>query len=234
MPTRLSLVLPCYNEEANVERTVRDVLGWYDKSGTQGEVIAVNDGSRDRTQEILDHLSAADPRLHVIRLEKNQGYGLAIRAGCDAAREDILGFMDSDGQFHAEDLGLLLPHIDQYQFVSGRRRKRADSFIRNTFGKVLGAMNVLVLALWVRDVNCGLKVFRRSLWPTIRPTHGVEKLFNTELFLRLKRAGIPWLTVDVPHYPRTAGNPTGAKIYVIVRMFQELWGLRMRLERRET
>lgn len=223
---RLSLVLPCFNEEENIERSVRETDAWYAQAGMDGEIIVVDDGSKDRSLSILERLQKELPRLKIVRHQKNQGYGLAIRSGIDAATEDVVGFMDSDGQFRPSDLPLLLPHLDEYRFVTGRRRKRADSFVRNMFGKVLGAMNVIVLGLWVRDVNCGMKVFRRELWKTIRPTHGVEKLFNTELFLRLKEAGIPWKTVDVPHYPRLLGNPTGAKLYVIVRMFKELWGLR--------
>ncbi len=227
--TRFSLVLPSFNEEANIERSARAVDAWYATCGLDGEIIVVDDGSKDGSPAILERLAKELPRLTVVRHEVNQGYGLAIRTGIDATKEDAVGFMDSDGQFHAEDLSLLLSHLDGYRFVTGRRRKRADSPVRNVFGKILGLMNWAVLGLWVRDVNCGMKVFHRDLWPIIRPTHGVEKLFNTELFLRLKENGIPWLTVDVPHYPRIAGNPTGAKLYVIVRMFQELWGLRSKV-----
>ena len=225
LPT-LSLVLPCFNEEANVEHTLRDVLAWFNRDSINGEVIAVDDGSRDATLTRLQALADADPRLRVLHHDVNQGYGAAIRTGCDAARMEVIGFMDSDGQFHAEDLCLLLPHITDYQLVTGRRRHRADSFTRNTLAKVLGLMNLVVLGLFVRDVNCGMKIFRRDLWPRIRPTHGIEKLFNTELFMHLKEQGIPWKQVDVPHYPRTAGNQTGAKLYVIQRMLIELKGLR--------
>ncbi len=224
--SRLSLVLPCYNEEANIERSARETDAWFTHAGLDGEILIVDDGSKDGSPAILERLAKEMRRIRIVTHAKNQGYGLAIRSGIDAATEDVVGFMDSDGQFSPSDLALLLPHLEEFRFVTGRRRRRADSFVRNSFGKVLGLMNLVVLGLWVRDVNCGMKVFRRELWPLIRPTHGVEKLFNTELFLRLKRAGIPWKTVDVPHYPRTAGNPTGAKLYVIVRMFRELWGLR--------
>lgn len=223
----LSLVLPCYNEEANVERTVQDVLAWFDRGGIQGEVIAVDDGSKDATASILQRLASTDRRLRIVRHDKNQGYGLAVRSGCDAGTQEIIAFMDSDGQFHAEDLWPLLLHLREYAFVTGRRRKRADSPVRNFLGKVLGGMNVLLFGLWVRDVNCGMKVFRREIWQSIRPTRAVEKLYNTEMFLRLKRQGIPWKHVDVPHYPRRAGKPTGASAHVILRMIKELWDLRI-------
>lgn len=222
----LSLVLPCYNEEANIERVARETDAWFTQAGVDGEIIIVNDGSKDTSALILERLAKELPRVTIVTHAKNQGYGLAIRTGVDSATQEVVGFMDSDGQFKPKDLELLLPHLKDFAFVTGRRRHRADGFVRNTFGKILGGMNVIVLQLWVRDVNCGLKVFRRDIWPKIRPTRGVEKLFNTEVFLRLKRNNIPWATIDVPHYPRTAGNPTGAKLYVIVRMFKELWGLR--------
>ncbi len=227
----LSLVLPCYNEEDNVPVTVRACLAWLARTGMDGEVIAVDDGSRDRTGALLDAMAKEDTHLRVIHNTKNQGYGGAIRAGCDTATKEVIAFMDSDGQFKPEDLEKLLPLLETHRFATGRRRKRADSFIRNMFGKVLGLMNWIVLGLWVRDVNCGMKCYFRDLWPSIRPTVGYEKLFNTEMFLRLKMQGIEWAQVDVPHYPRTAGNPTGAKLYVIVNMFKELWALK-KLQRR--
>ncbi len=222
----LSIVLPCFNEEENITYSVRDTAAWMKDKHITGEIIVVDDGSKDGSLSALQNLSQEIPMLRIVQREKNGGYGIAVRAGCDSATTEWIAFMDSDRQFRAKDMDLLLAHTDAYAFVTGRRRKRADSFIRNMFGKILGAMNVLVLGLWVRDVNCGMKVFRRDIWQTIRPTHGVEKLFNTEMFLRLKRNKIPWLHVDVPHYPRTAGKPTGGSIRVIVRMFKELWDLR--------
>lgn len=207
---------------------MRDVASWMKNAKVKGEIIVVNDGSTDQSSAVLKKLEKEIPHLRIVDLKKNGGYGIAVRAGCDAATTDIISFMDSDLQFHAEDLSLLLAHIDQYAFVTGRRAHRADSFVRNMFGKILGAMNLVVLGLWVRDVNCGMKMFHRSIWKTIRPEHGVEKLFNTEMFLRMKRNKIPWFTINVPHYPRLAGNPTGGSVRVIVRMFKELWDLRTR------
>lgn len=222
----LSIILPCFNEEQNIEHSVRDVEQWLNEAKIDGTIIVVDDGSKDRSVTILKNLQKELPNLQLLEHAKNGGYGIAVRSGCDAAKTDLICFMDSDGQFHAQDLSLLLAHIDSYAFVTGRRAHRADPFIRNMLGKILGAMNVIVLQLWVRDVNCGLKLFRRDIWQKIRPTRGVEKLFNTEMFMRLKKNNIPWHTVNVPHYPRRAGTPTGGSVRVIIRMFKELWDLR--------
>lgn len=227
--TPLTIVLPCFNEEANIAAAVHDVMQWIESAAIDGEVIVVNDGSKDRSGEVLAELSKQHPRLKVLTHERNQGYGIAVRSGLDAGTKENIGFMDSDMQFHAKDFALLLPHLKDYRFVTGRRRNRADSLMRNAFGKILGGMNVLIFGLWVRDVNCGMKVMKRDIWQTIRPTYGVEKLFNTEVFLRLKRAHIPWKHIDIPHYPRTAGNPTGGSVRVILRMFKEMWDLRRKI-----
>lgn len=222
----LSIVLPCFNEEANIEHIVREVAAWLAKQKMESEIIVVDDGSKDSSLAILERLEKEIPDLKFVRHKKNGGYGIAVRSGCDRATTEWIAFMDSDGQFQIRDIELLLKHADRFSFVTGRRANRADSFVRNMFGKVLGAMNVLVLGLWVRDVNCGLKLFRRDIWQDVRPTRGVEKLFNTEMFLRLKQKKIPWHQVNVPHYPRRAGTPTGGSVRVIVRMFKELWDLR--------
>ena len=224
----LSIVLPCFNEEHNIRNAVRDAAIWMQTANIDGEIIVVDDGSKDGSLVVLNKLKEEMSHLRIVRHEKNQGYGLAVRSGCDAAQMEWIAFMDSDGQFQAKDLSLLLAHADCFPFITGRRAHRADSFVRNMFGKVLGAMNVLVLQLWVRDVNCGLKTFRRDIWKDIRPTRGVEKLFNTEMFLRLKHKKIPWHQVNVPHYPRRLGTPTGGSPRVILRMFKELWDLRTR------
>lgn len=222
----LSVVLPCYNEELNIAAAVRDVHQWMQSEHITGDIIVVDDGSKDRSLQVLAEMKQEVPSMKVVQLEKNGGYGIAVRAGCDAATTEWIAFMDSDGQFEAKDMNMLIAFTNQYPFVTGRRAHRADSFIRNMFGKVLGAMNVIVLGLWVRDVNCGMKMFRKDIWHDIRPTRGVEKLFNTEMFLRLKRKKIPWHQVNVPHYPRKLGTPTGGSIRVIIRMFKELWDLR--------
>ncbi len=222
----LSVVHPCFNEEANIEHTVLETLAWLSEEHIDGEVIVVDDGSSDQSGSILHAMQSRDARLKIVKHDRNRGYGIAVCAGCDAATKDTTAFMDSDGQFHIDDLSSLLPFLSSVDFVAGRRRKRADPFIRNLFGKVLGILVFITFGLWVRDVNCGLKVFRRSTWLKIRPIYGTEKFFNAELFLRLKRAGIPYRQVDVPHYPRRAGNPTGGSVRVIAGMLRELLALR--------
>lgn len=229
---RFSLVIPCFNEAPNIPSVLRDVEEWKKQHGIDGEVVVVNDGSTDESAAVLTKLQEQHPWLTVVEHDANKGYGIAVRSGLDAATGDVIGFMDGDGQFHAADLSLLLEHVRTVPFVAGRRRRRADPLIRNVFGKVLGLTVWAVFGLWVRDVNCGLKVMRKDIWQRIRPVYGVEKLFNTELYLRLKKERIQWKQVDVPHYPRRAGTPTGGSLRVIVKMFREIADLKAGLRGR--
>ncbi len=227
---QLSIALPCFNEEANLPSTIADVDGWMRDRGIAGEIIAVNDGSIDGTAAVLRELAKKYPCLRIITHEKNRGYGAAVRSGCDAATMEWVGFMDSDGQFHPEDFDKLIAVSEKSSLVVGRRRKRADPFIRKLNAKCFGFLAWVVLGVWVRDVNCAMKIYRRDLWLRVRPLHATGALFNAELFARARRAGVQWQQVDVSHYPRTRGMQTGANLVVILRMFKELaalyWSLR--------
>ena len=228
---QLSIVLPCFNEEANIAATIADVDAWMQRRSITGEIIAVNDGSTDDTGVVLQHITASFRRLRVVTHPTNRGYGAAVRSGCDAVTTEWIGFMDSDGQFHTEDFDHLIRMSDDASIVVGRRRKRADPFMRKVNAKCFGFLSWLMLGVWARDVNCAMKIFRRDVWQRIRPTVATGALFNAELFARARKQGIAWAQVDVEHYPRQRGQQTGANPLVILRTLRELWVLRKLLAR---
>ena len=192
-----------------------------------GEIIAVDDGSKDRTGGILSELETTLPNVRVVTHPKNRGYGAAVVSGLDAATGEVIGYMDSDGQFHPEDFDKLLPLLSSYSFVSGRRRKRADPFVRRMNAKLFAILSFVILGIWVRDINGAMKLMKREIWPKIRPRVATGALVNAEMFYRMKIQGIPWVQVFVEHYPRKFGAQTGANLSVILRMFKELMKLRM-------
>ena len=81
----LSLVLPCFNEEQNIERTIRESQDWFSDAGVDGQVVVTDDGSSDGSLRLLHRLQGEMPNLKIVRHEKNRGYGAAIRSGCDQA-----------------------------------------------------------------------------------------------------------------------------------------------------
>lgn len=225
-PSSFSLVLPCFNEEENITNTVRAAAEWFSRSGLKGEIVVVNDGSRDASAAVLQGLQAEIPLLRVVTHETNAGYGASIRSGCDVATGAVIGFMDSDGQFHVEDFEKLFALYPQFRFVTGIRVNRADRPLRILNATMYAWLLRRALTLRVKDINCGMKLFTGEIWPVIRPKQATGALFNAEVYLRLKHAGIPWGETPVGHYPRLHGTPTGAKFSVILRMFLELRKLR--------
>ncbi len=196
------------------------------------EIVIVNDGSRDATGAIADRLAAAHPDVvRAVHHPTNYGYGAALRSGFRAARYELVGFTDGDRQFRVEDLGRLTARLagpDAPDVVAGYRIKRADPFIRTAYARAYRFANRVWFGLRVRDVDCACKLFRREALSTIRVESG-GAFFSAELLIKLEASGKRIVEVGVPHYPRTAGSPTGAKPSVIWRAVKDFWSLRLRL-----
>jgi len=226
-------VLPAYNEEAIIERTVRHVADVLRKQANDFEIIVSNDGSRDNTAGVLAALQASEPDLHlrVVTHERNRGYGAALASGFDAARKDLVFLTDGDKQFDVTELTDFLPAMDaQTDLVIGWRRKRADPPMRKL--NALG-WKVLVNLLFgdtARDVDCAFKLFRRRVWESMT-VQSRGATFSAEFLIKARRLGFHVKELPVSHFPRTAGSPTGARPDVIVRAFVELFSLWRNLSR---
>jgi len=228
----LSYFFPAHNEEANLEGLVLEALEALPALADRFEIIAVDDGSRDATPSIADRLAAAHPDVvRVVHHPTNLGYGAALRSGFRAARFDLVCFTDGDRQFRVVDLGRLTGRIagpEAPDVVVGYRIKRADPPIRTVYARLYKLANRVWFGLPVRDVDCACKLFRREALDGIRVESG-GAFFSAELLIKLRAAGRTVAEVGVPHYPRTAGSPTGAKISVIWRAVKDFWGLRLRM-----
>jgi glycosyltransferase involved in cell wall biosynthesis len=223
----ISAVLPAYNEEAIIERTVRHVAGVLEGLATDFEVIVANDGSRDRTGRVLADLQQSAPELHlsVITHEHNRGYGAALASGFDAAHKDLIFLTDGDKQFDVAELSEFLPHMDGHtDLVIGWRRNRADPALRKLNALGWKTLVNLLFGYTARDVDCAFKLFRRRVWESMT-VHARGATFSAEFLIKARRLGFHVEELPVTHFPRTAGSPTGARFDVIVRAFTELFRL---------
>jgi glycosyltransferase involved in cell wall biosynthesis len=229
---RLSWFFPAHNEEANLEALVDEALETLPLIADEFEIIAVNDGSKDRTREIADRLAAEHPGIvRAIHHDVNRGYGGALRSGFEASRFELLCFSDGDRQFRVADLARLTARLqepDAPDVVVGYRIKRADPFIRIAYARTYKLANRLFFGLRVRDVDCAMKLFRREALDGVRVESG-GAFFSAELLIKTLQEGRSIVEVGVPHYARTAGSPTGAKPSVIWRAVKDFWMLRLRL-----
>jgi glycosyltransferase involved in cell wall biosynthesis len=229
-PRSLTVFFPCYNEEANVERTTLAALKMCRRLGIDFEIIIVDDGSKDRTGEIADRLAAEHANVRAAHNKPNRGYGGALRRGFREATKDWVFYTDGDGQFDFEEIDKLFPLLERFDIASAYRLDRKDSFIRKVNAFCWTTLVNAAFRLWLHDIDCAFKVYPRTLMDEIE-MKSQGALIDTEMLARAKRLGYTIGQVGVHHYPRTAGAQTGANLRVILRAFKELFKLRRDIQR---
>jgi len=221
----LSVFYPCYNEQDNVRRVVGEAMAFLPTVSNDFEIILVNDGSDDRTGEIIDALAAGDPRIRAVHHPANRGYGGALQSGFRAATKELVFYTDGDGQFDIAEMRPLLELIGRYDIVSGYRRRRRDSLVRRLNAWMWGRLVTWVLGFRCRDVDSAFKLYRREIFDRIE-MKSTGALIDAEILARAGRMGYTLVEVPVSHRPRIAGSQTGARLGVILRAFKELLSLR--------
>jgi glycosyltransferase involved in cell wall biosynthesis len=228
----LSYFFPAHNEEANLQGLVDEALQTLPAIADAFEIIIVDDGSSDATGTLADELVATHPELvRVVHHPTNLGYGSALLSGFRAARHEFVAFTDGDRQFRVADLARLTERLagpDRPDAVVGFRIKRADPLIRTLYARAYRIANLAWFGLRIRDVDCACKLFRRDALAGIAVESG-GAFFSAELLIKLRAAGRTLVEVGVPHHPRTAGSPTGAKPSVVLRAVRDFWRLRVRM-----
>ena len=220
----ISVFFPCYNEEANVEAMVHKCQSILPEVAEKWEIIPVNDGSKDKTGEIIDRLAKEDPNVRPVHHAKNQGYGGAVISGYNASRYDYLFFTDGDLQFDLREITLLIDKVDEGDLILGYRKNRRDPAMRKLNAFMWGSLVKFLFGFQVRDVDCAFKLIKRKVVDKVRLSAG-GAMVSTELLARSNRAGFRFAEVGVTHYPRMAGQQTGANLKVILRAFRELFKL---------
>ncbi len=227
-PLRVSIVLPAFDEEANVTQAVAAATATAARLFEDHEVIVVDDGSHDRTAQIVRQIGAGDPRVRVISHSRNRGYGEALRTGFLSSRLDFVFFTDADLQFDMDEIERFLPYAGTVDVVAGYRMNRQDPLLRRAIGY---GWNVLVRMLFyvpVRDIDCAFKLFDRRVLNDV-DIESVGAMVNTELMVKLGRRGASVVEVGVHHRPRRAGQARGATPQVIFTAFREVLRMRRRL-----
>lgn len=218
----LSVFMPFYNEEANIEKAVSSVRSCLESIPeiSQYEIIIIDDGSSDATKEIGKKLVLADAHVRLISHEVNIGYGGAIATGLKSARLEYVFFTDGDLQFDMEDLRKFIALLPEHEAIIGYREKRRDPLARRVNALVWNVINRYSFGLRVKDINCAFKLFRRDLVHDL-PLISKGAMISSEILVRLKRKGIVFTQIAVTHLPRLHGKQTGANIKVIVLALKE-------------
>lgn len=204
MTPSLSLILPAYNEAAVIADAIAEADAALRSLAWRYEIIVVDDGSTDGTARIIAGLSNRYQWLRLFQHEANQGYGAALRTGFRAATCDLVAFTDADCQFDLMDLGRLIPWMASHPILVGYRMDRQDAWQRRFFSWGYNQLVRRLLHTGVRDCDCALKLFRRSILRDIMPTSR-GFFVNTEMLARAQQLGLNIGEIGVQHRPRRAG-----------------------------
>ncbi len=223
MKSSISVVVPAYNEEGNITRCLTNLDRYFQKSEYDYEIIVVNDGSSDKTGEIVKGLIKKIKNLHLVEHSPNRGYGGSLRAGFAQAKKDVIVMAHADNQFDFGQVELLLDLLkkNNADIVSGIRSQEWSvyrKFLRWIW-------NTLVRALFgylATDIDCGFKVFKKDILQKINLTSD-GAMIDTQLYAGARARGMKIVEIPVTHLPRTAGQSTGGNPGVIIKAIKELF-----------
>jgi glycosyltransferase involved in cell wall biosynthesis len=213
-----SVIIPVYNEEENVEPLLKRLDETLPSFGGDYEIIFVDDGSTDRSAEMIAARAAKDGRVRLIRFERNCGQSAGFDAGFKAARGKIFITMDSDLQNDPGEIAKLLPHLNDHDAASGWRVKRQDTILKRISTKIANWVRNKLSGEKVHDSACSLRAIKRDAALSIRWFNGAHRFVPT----LLKLEGFTVAEVPVKHFPRTRGK---TKYGVWNRVFRALYDL---------
>jgi glycosyltransferase involved in cell wall biosynthesis len=205
-PSSLSVFFPAYNDSGTIASLVIRALQTAARLTTNYEVIVVNDGSTDSTDQILTALAQVYPTLRIVTHPVNCGYGGALRSGFAAASKDIIFYTDGDAQYDPGEMELLWrqmrPDVD---LVNGYKISRSDPWHRIFIGRFYHHVVKTLFGLTVRDVDCDFRMMRRTIFDRVR----LEKdsgVICLEMMKKIQDAGFSIVEVPVHHYHRAYGR----------------------------
>ena len=202
--TDLSVVIPVYNEEENLPPLWAELSQVLERLGLAFEVVFVDDGSRDRSAEIIRSFREADARVRLVRLKTNGGETAATDAGFKAARGRRVVVMDADLQNDPGDIPTLLSHLNHWDAATGWRVRRAegDNLVRRVSSRVANRIRNWVSDEAIQDSGCTFRAFRRECLRGLVLYRGFHRFIPTLLKMR----GYRVVEVPVSHRPRRFGR----------------------------
>ena len=227
--TELSIFFPFWNEEKNIEKVVKKAIPIAKKIAQKWEIIMVDDGSSDKTLLVARKLAQEYPNLVVVSHKKNRGYGAALKSGFENAKYSYVVFNDGDGQFDFAQVTRFLGKIDKADIVIGFRKKRHDNPFRHLLMNLLKIWDFVFFGFNFKDIDCGLKLFKKEALLAIMPLKSEGAMITTEILARAKRKKLIIDQVEVSHFPRLYGDQSGGNLRVIIRAVKESFSLWLNL-----
>jgi glycosyltransferase involved in cell wall biosynthesis len=229
----LSVFFPAYNEEANIATTVKKAVAILPSVAGKWEVIIVDDGSKDKTPQIADKLARSNNNIKVIHHNPNRGYGGSFKTGFLESKYEWVTFTDSDGQFDFAEITNFIKKQKETgaDAVIGYYKKRQVTKSKILTSKMWEYLVFIMFGLKVRDIDCGFKFVSKKVVDSVFPLDSGRGAFvSSEFLIKAKKKGFKIVEIPITHYPRAAGKGTGRDLKVILKSFEDLFRLWLKLK----
>jgi glycosyltransferase involved in cell wall biosynthesis len=223
----VSLVIPMFNEEENIEHAVAFAVDALERHAGDYEIVVVDDASEDRSPEIVARLAAANPAIRTQRHEVNRKLGASLRTGFAAARKDLVLYMDADLPFDPDVVGRAIQAllVTRADLIAGYRLDRTtEGFRRTVYSYLYNSLIGLLFGWPHRDINFSFKLIRREVLEAI-DLKAEGSLIDAELIVKAKNLGFVIQQLGLDYFPRTRGRSTLSSPAVILKIFRELFTL---------
>jgi len=202
MTYTFTIIVPVYNEEENLIRVEQALLAYIKIACQPTCILFVNDGSKDKSQELIEVICARNTAFNFIQFKTNQGLSAAIKAGFDYTTTDLVGYIDADLQTTPNDFNVLLQYIGDNDLVTGVRVDRQDMFVKNMSSKIANSIRRCFTHDGMDDTGCPLKVIKTDYAKRIPMFKGLHRFLPAMVMLQNGKV----IQVPVQHFSRVAGT----------------------------
>jgi dolichol-phosphate mannosyltransferase len=201
VPAEISIIVPVFNEDDNILPLARETLTAMQGLRVPSELVFVDDASTDGTWQRIQEARRLDPRIRGLRHAHNAGQSAALWTGIQATTSPLLATLDGDLQNDPADLPRLIAELDRFDFVSGMRLNRQDTWVRRVSSRIARWARKAALQADCCDTGCAIRAFKRTALQGIFPFNGLHRF----LPILVQGSGAKTLEVPVNHRPRLAG-----------------------------
>src|SRR5213592_239163 len=234
MPPSISLVVPMYNEELNIAHAIDAAVEALTKYTDDYEIIIVDDASTDASPMLVARRAAENPRIRMIRHEKNRKLGGSLKTGFAAPSKDLVLYMDADLPFDPDVLGRAIRalQVTGADVIAGYRHDRTiEGPKRAIYSYVYNALIGVLFGWPHRDINFSFKLMKREVLRAIE-LKSEGSLIDAELIVKAKNHGFVIQQIGLDYFPRVRGTSHLSSPRVILKIFRELWNLYPEMRRK--
>jgi glycosyltransferase involved in cell wall biosynthesis len=224
MKPTISLVIPMFNEEANIDHAIAYAVDALQQHSRDYEIIIVDDASTDESPEIVRRATEGNPKIRLIRHDFNLKLGASLRTGLAAAKNELILYMDADLPFDPDVLGRAIRamNVTRADVISGYRFDRTtEGFKRTVYTIIYNWMIRVLFHIYIRDINFSFKLMKREVLQAIQ-LRSEGSLIDAELIVKARNHGFFIQQIGLDYFPRVLGTSHLASNAVILKIFREL------------